>query len=233
MPSNIGAALLASINSGFLAAATFIPNILTGVVILLIGIILGSIIKRVIIEIFKALNVESYLRKYGVPEAKREFSWTNMLAEIARWFVIILFLIPAADVWNLRQVTVLLNDFLLYVPNVLVAAIIALLGFVFARLMHDVVFASTREIIPEGSHTIASITRWAIIIFVMLAILTQLGVAKDLIRILFTGFVAMIAIAGGIAFGLGGKESAQLLLESLRKGIQSQQRVKQIPPPRK
>ncbi len=232
MTPNVGDTLMSSINRGFLAAATFIPNILTGIVILLIGIILGSIIKRVITELFRTLNVESYLRKYGVPEAKREFSWTNMLAEIARWFVIILFLIPAADVWGLRQVTVLLNEFLLYLPNVFVGAIIALLGFVFARLLHDVVLASTREVMPEGSQTIASITRWAIIIFVMLAVLNQLGVARDLIRILFTGFVAMISIAGGIAFGLGGQDTARSLLEALRKGLQ-QQPPKQIPPPRK
>lgn len=233
MTPNVGDTLMTSINRGFLAAATFVPNILTGVVILLLGIILGSIIKRVLTEIFKALNVESYLRKYGVPEAKREFSWTNMLAEIARWFIVILFLIPAADVWGLRQVTILLNEFLLYLPNVFVAAIVALLGFVFARLLHDVVLASTREVMPEGSQTIASITRWAIIIFVMLAVLTQLGVAGDLIRILFTGFVAMIAIAGGIAFGLGGQDTARMLLESLRKGLQQSPQPKQIPPPKK
>lgn len=226
MNPNVGDTLMASINKGFLAAATFIPNILTGIVILLIGVVLGSIVKKVIIEVFRTLNVESYLRRYGVPEAKREFSWTNMLAEIARWFVIILFLIPAAEVWDLRQVTVLLNAFLLYLPNVFVAAIIAVVGFVFARLAHDVVLASTREISPDGSQTIASITRWAIIIFVMLAVLTQLGVAKDLIRILFTGFVAMIAIAGGIAFGLGGQDTAKALLEALRKGIGNQQTKK-------
>lgn len=221
MNQNVGDTLVTSINQGFLAAATFIPNILTGVVILLIGVILGSIVKRVIIEVLKALNVESYLRRYGVPEARRDFSWINMFSEIARWFVIILFLIPATDVWGLRQVTVLLNAFLLYLPNVFVAAIIAAVGFVFARLAHDVVQASTREISPEGSQTIASVTRWAIIIFVMLAVLNQLGVAQDLIRILFTGFVAMIAIAGGIAFGLGGQDTARSVLDSLRKSLQN------------
>lgn len=222
MNPNVGDTLVTSINRGFLTAAAFLPNVLAGIVILLIGVILGSIVKRIILELFKALNIESYLRKYGVPEAKNEFSWTNVLAEIARWFVIILFLVPAADVWGLQQVTVLLNSFLMYLPNVFVAAIIALVGFVIARLAHDVVLASSREISPEGSQSIASITRWAIIIFVMLAVLNQLGVATDLIRILFTGFVAMIAIAGGIAFGLGGQESARSVLESLRKGLTNQ-----------
>jgi hypothetical protein len=90
---------------------------------------------------------------------------------------------------------------------------------VFARLAHDLVLASTREITADASQAIASITRWAITIFVMLAVLNQLGVAQDLIRILFTGFVAMIALAGGIAFGLGGQDTARTLLETLRKRL--------------
>ena len=221
MTGNIGNTLLTFLNRAFLAAALFIPNLIAGIVILLIGIVLGSIVKRIVIQIFRTLNVETYLRRYGVPEAKRDYSWTNILAEIARWFVIVLFLIPAADIWGLRQVTVLLNAFLLYLPNVFVAAIVGLVGFGVARLVYDVVLASTKDVAAEGSQTIASTARWAILIFVMLAVLNQLGVAQDLIKILFTGFVAMIAIAGGIAFGLGGQETARILLESLRKGLQT------------
>lgn len=221
MSTNIGNSLLTFLNSTLLSVAAFLPNFLAGVVILLIGVILGSIAKSVVQSVFKALNVESYLRKYGIPDARRDYSWTNILSEIVRWFVIILFLIPAADAWGLRQVTVLLNQFLLYLPNVFVSAIVGLVGFGVARLAYDVVLASTRDLVPEGSQTIASIAKWAILIFVLLAVLNQLGVAQDLIRILFTGFVAMIAIAGGIAFGLGGQETARMILESIYRGLQN------------
>lgn len=219
MTPNVGDTLIASINRGFMAAATFVPNLVAGIVILLIGIILGSIVKRLVLELFNTLKIEAFLRKYGVPEAKKEFTWSNLLAEIVRWFVIVIFLIPTADVWGLPQITRVLDTFLLYLPNVFVAAIIALVGMVFARLAHDLVLASTREITADASQAIASITRWAITIFVMLAVLNQLGVAQDLIRILFTGFVAMIALAGGIAFGLGGQDTARTLLETLRKRL--------------
>lgn len=221
MNNNVGNSLFSFLNRAILTVASFIPNILAGIVILLIGIILGSIVKRIASGIFKAFNVESYLHKYGIPDVRRDYSWTNILSEIIRWFVIILFLIPAAEAWGLRQVTVLLNEFLLYLPNVFVAAIVGLVGFGVSRLVYDVVLASTRDIFPEGSQTIASITRWALLVFVLLAVLNQLGVAQDLVKILFTGFVAMVAIAGGIAFGLGGQDTARTLLESLRKGLQS------------
>lgn len=219
MTTDIGQTLLASINNGLQAIGVFTPKFIAGTIILLVGIIIASILKQAVIEIFKALNVESLLKKYGVPEGKKDLNWTNILAEIIRWFVIIIFLIPTADVWGLPQVVTVLNTFLLYIPNVFVAAIIALVGFVVARLVHDIVLASAREISPETAHTIASVARWAVVIFVILAVLNQLGVASDLIRILFTGFVAMIAIAGGIAFGLGGKDAAKDIVDSLRGKI--------------
>ena len=65
----------------------------------------------------------------------------------------------------------------------------------------------------QMAQIIGEVARWAIIIFTFLAALSQLGVATDLIRILFTGFVAMIALAGGLAFGFGGKDTAEKILK--------------------
>ena len=220
MTPNVGDTILASLNEGFRAAAAFLPSLIAGIIIFLIGILLASIVKRIVVELLQAVKLDEFLAKYGVPQ-RREFSWSNFLAEAIRWFVIILFLIPAADILGLGQLSVLLNAFLLYLPNVFVSAIIAMVGFVFARLAYDLVLASARDILQDGAQLVASIVRWAIIIFVVLIVLNQLGVAEDLVRILFTGFVAMIALAGGLAFGLGGQDTARSLLESLRRGLSS------------
>ena len=217
--TSIGETLVASINASLVALAVFIPKFVLGLIILLVGIIIASILKQVVLGLFKALKIEAFLKKYGVPEAKDEFSWSDILAEIVRWFVIIVFLLPTADVWGLPRVDVVLNQVLLYLPNVFVAVIITLVGFVFARLAHDVILASTKGLSSETARTVASITRWAISIFVILAALNQLGVASDLIRIVFTGFVAMLDIAGGIAFGLGGQNSAKDVVEGIRNKL--------------
>lgn len=219
MTSSIWDAIFLSINRGIVVASTFIPNLIAGIVILLIGVILASIVKKIVIQLSNALKIESYLKQYGVPEARKEFTWTNVLSEIARWFIIVIFLIPTADVWGLPQVTTILNTFLVYLPNVFVAAIIVLIGFVAAGLVHDVVLASASKLSAQSSQAIASLAKWAIVVFMLLAALTQLGIAKDLIQILFTGFVAMIALAGGISFGLGGQNTAKDILESLRKKL--------------
>jgi len=219
MTTDIGQTLIASINNGVAVIISFVPKFVAGAIILLLGIIIASLIKQVVIGLFGALKIESILKKYGVPEAREEFTWTNIIAEIARWFIIIVFLIPTADIWGLPRVVTVLNEFLLYLPNVFVAAIIAIVGFVFARLSHNVILASAKGLSGEAAAAIASVTRWAINVFVILAILTQLGVAADLIRILFTGAVAMIAIAGGIAFGLGGQGNAKEIVEAIRRKL--------------
>lgn len=215
--NSIGDTIVSSLNSGLAAFVNFIPNLVAGIIVILIGILVASLVKQILAGILKALRVEKFLKKYGVPELKDEFSWTNILTELARWFVIVLFLIPMAEVWGLSGVTSILNEVLLYLPNVFVSAIIALVGFVFARLTHDVVLVSIKNVDPKTSSAIASVARWAINIFVILAVLTQLGVAADLIRILFTGLVAMLALAGGIAFGLGGQGSARDVVDAVKK----------------
>jgi hypothetical protein len=217
--TNVGDTLTASINNALTGVVNFIPNFVAGLVILLIGIIVASILKQVVVSVLKALKIDSFLKKYGVPELKEEFSWTNILAELVRWFVIVVFLIPTADVWGLPRITTILNEFLLYLPNVFVAAVVALIGFVFARLAHDVILVSAKNVDAKTASTIATVARWAVNVFVILVVLTQLGVAADLIRILFTGLVAMLAIAGGIAFGLGGQNAAKDTIENVRKKL--------------
>lgn len=219
MTVDVGTILLTSINNALLLIANFVPKFALGLIIILIGIIVASILKQIVLGILRVLKVENILKRYGVPEARGDLTWSNILSEVVRWFVILVFLVPTADIWGLPRVGVLLNEFLLYLPNVIVAAIIALVGFVLSTLAHDLVLASSKGLSAQASNTIASVARWAIIVFVILVVLNQLGVAKDLIRILFIGFVAMVAIAGGVAFGLGGQGAARDIVEEIRKKL--------------
>lgn len=212
-------ALVISINQNIDTAVGFVPKFIAGLLVILIGIVVASIIKQIILAVTKALKVDSYLKKYKVPEIRPGYTWINVLAEIIRWAIIIIFLVPTADIWGLPRIGTLLNEILLYLPNVFVAVIIALVGFVLARLAHDVILASVKGVNKDSAKLIASATQWSINIFVILAVLNQLGVATDLIRILFTGFVAMIAIAGGIAFGLGGQKNAEQILNGIKKRL--------------
>jgi uncharacterized membrane protein len=109
-----------------------------------------------------------------------------------------------------------LNQFLFYIPNIIVAVIIGFIGIIISNMVAEIVRTSLRS---PSADTLAIIAKSLIIFFVVLVVLNQLGVAQDLIKILFTGIVAMVAIAGGLAFGLGGKDVAEDLLQSLVKKL--------------
>jgi len=204
----------ATLNNTVATIVQFTPAFITGLIVLLIGLIIASIVKQALIQIFKFVRLEQLLERYGVPETKaREgVSWTGFLSELARWFVIILFLIPTADIWGLGRFSVILNNFLSYLPNVIVAVLLLLVGFVVAKLVHDLLLASIHGLSAETARTIAVVGRYSVLVFAVLIVLNQLG-------ILFSGIVAMVALAGGLAFGLGGREVAREILEKLSKKL--------------
>lgn len=114
----------------------------------------------------------------------------------------------------------MLNQLLLYLPHVFVAVVMGLVGVVIGNLVSDVVKHGVKGVGHTSSATLAALARYSIFVFTGLLVLHQLGVAKELINILFTGLVAMFAIAGGLAFGLGGKTTAEEILKGLRKKLE-------------
>ena len=219
MGGNINSVLAVTVNNTLSSVLAFIPRFISGLIILLLGVIIATFVKQVVVEVFKFTKLENILRRYGVPETREGLNWSQIIGELLRWFVIILFLVPACDLWGLGRFVEVLNELLRYIPNVFVAVLLLLVGFVFAKLASDVITSSIHGVSVTTRRTIAAAARWAILVFVFLAALNQLGIASDLIRILFAGFVAMIALAGGLAFGLGGREAAADILNTLRRRL--------------
>lgn len=217
--NSVNSVLIDTLNSSAATIVAFIPRFLSGFIILLIGIIISTFLKQLVREGLRLIKFETFLRKYGVPESKEAADWSTILSEIVRWFVIIVFLVPTAQVWGLGRFVDVLNNLLLYLPNVIIAVLLLLVGFVVSKLVYDLLTASLRGISKESARSIAMVGRWAVLIFVFLVVLNQLGIASDLIRILFAGIVAMLALAGGLAFGLGGKEAAKEIIDKLKKRI--------------
>jgi len=216
---SVNGVLIDTLNGSSATIISFIPRFLSGFIILLIGIIISAFLRQMVREGLRLVKFESFLKKYGVPESKETADWSSILSEIVRWFVIVVFLVSTAQVWGLGKFVDVLNNLLLYLPNVFVAVLLLLVGFVVSRLVYDLLMASVRGLSKESAKGIAMVGRWAVLIFVFLVVLNQLGIASDLIRILFGGIIAMVALAGGLAFGLGGKDIARDILEKLRKKL--------------
>lgn len=215
--NSVNEVLTVTLNNTLASITAFVPRFITGLIVLLIGIIIASFLKQVLLQLFRFIKLDTLLERYGVPKTKEKegVSWTNALSELLRWFVIVLFLVPTADIWGLGRFSEVLNNLLAYLPNVFIAVLMLLVGFVISKLVHDLLLASIRGVSGDFARTTAAAGRWSVLVFVVLVVLNQLGIASDLIRILFAGFVAMIALAGGLAFGLGGKEAAREILAKI------------------
>ncbi len=211
--------LIATLNESVATIIAFIPRFLSGLIILLIGIIIATVLKQLVKEGLKFVKFETFIKRYGVPESKDAVDWTTILSEITRWFIIIVFLVPTADVWGLGKFAEVLNNLLLFLPNLLISILLLLVGFVISKLVYDLLLASLSSLTTDNARVIAVIGRWAILIFASLIVLNQLGIASDLIRIILSGVVAMFALAGGLAFGLGGQDAARELIEKFKKKI--------------
>lgn len=204
----------------FRGVGAFLPNLLGGILILIIGFLIGSIVKHLLLTVFTFLKVDDLFHRAKLLGKGQLKVWIEVLTEILKWMLIIVFLIPTLEVWGLSEATSVLNQFLFYLPNVVVAVVIAFVGILAGNLGSDLVRHSVKTIGSASANGLAVFTKWAINFFTVLVVLNQLGVAQDLVRILFTGIVTMLALAGGLAFGLGGKDVAKELLEELKSKLQ-------------
>ncbi|MEK7633397.1 MAG: hypothetical protein AAB437_00945 [Patescibacteria group bacterium] len=198
---------------------SFIPNLFGGLLILIVGLLIGSIVKHLIVTVVTFSKIDLLFHKTKLLKKEEVNIWTEVLSEILKWMLIVVFLVPALEVWGLSKATVVVNQILFYLPNVVVAVVIAFVGILAAKLTSDLVRHSVKTMGSTASNSLAVFTRGTIMFFTILVVLHQLGVAQDLIRILFTGIVAMLSIAGGLAFGLGGKDLAKEMLEELKSKL--------------
>ena len=136
---------------------------------------------------------------------------------MAYWFLTIVFILAATDILGLFGISLFLRDVLAYIPSIIIAVLIMLAAFVLANFSKSVVKASVMSARLHASKFLGTLAWWTIVVFGFLAALIQLGIAVTILNTLITGLIAMIALAGGIAFGLGGKDYAAYLLEKLRR----------------
>jgi len=201
----------------------FLPKLVLALVVFLIGVLIANILKSAVVRLVKVLKVDELLAKFELKEAFAKMGVkldaAQFLGWLVKWFILIFALIAAADVLAWDQITLFLNQVVTYLPNVIIAVIILLVGTILANFVYGIVKSTVTAANIKSAGFLAGIAKWAIIVFSFMAALVQLGIAESLIQVLFTGFVAMLALAGGLAFGLGGREHASQLLERLRSDL--------------
>lgn len=198
----------------------FVPSLLLAIIIFVIGWVLASFLGRIVSKIIDAVKFDHALSSLGAKETIERSGFQlnagRFIGGIVKWFVIIVFLITSLEILGLTEVNDFLRGILSYLPRVIVAALVLFAASAIARAIEKAVEGGGRALGAGSSRAAASIAKWAVWIFALLIALSELGVAPIFMQTLFTGIIAMLAIAGGIAFGMGGKDAAQKTIEHMK-----------------
>lgn len=214
-----------SLQSVWLGVAVFAPKLIGAVIVFVVGLVVASGLGSLVERLVALLKLDSVLEKVGVGEYVRraglQLNSARVLGQLIYWFLFIAFLLATADILEFSALSQFLRDVLTYIPNVVVAVLIVLAAVVLANFMRSLIMASVLSARMHAAKFLGSLTWWAVIIFGLSAALTQLGIAVAIVNTLITGLIAMLALAGGLAFGLGGKDYATDLIRKLRGQVES------------
>lgn len=192
-------------------------------IVFLIGLFIASLIGKVVEKVINLIRLDHVLESLGVKEyferGGLELKSGRFFGKLSYWFLVVVALLAASDILRFESLSVFLGDVISYIPSIIAAVLIMLAALLIGGFLKKVVSASVKGAKLHGGKFLGELTWWAIVIFGLLAALTQLGLAVQLINTIVTGLIAMVALAGGIAFGLGGKDHATELLDNFKKKV--------------
>lgn len=204
----------------------YLPNLLGAIIVFIIGSIIAHVLQSVVVKVIALLRIDELAKRLEITSQFERVGLRlhigALLGWIVKWFIIIIALIAATDILGWDQVTDYLQQVVLFIPNVIIAVIILLAGILLGNFVQNVVKTAVEAAKLSSADFLSGIAKWAILIFTFMAALVQLQIAPELIRILFMGLVAMLALSGGLAFGLGGQEHAHRFITRLKKDISSE-----------
>ncbi|GAC1629000.1 MAG: mechanosensitive ion channel [Ktedonobacteraceae bacterium] len=236
---NFGEAIISALGHALDLVLVFVPLLLGFLIILLVGYIIATAISKALTFLLRKIGFDNMANRIGLTRFEQRMGVkldpAGILGRIAFWFILLVFLVPAANALGLTAVSGILSTLIAYIPNVFVAILVLFLGTLAATFVADIVRGATATANVGNPNIFANIARYAIIGFAALIALDQLQIAPALINELFAAIVGGAAIAFGLAFGLGGQDAARRWLSrgessitSAASQIQAQQNMQQM-----
>ena len=198
----------------------FIPTLVGALIILIVGWIIAKIIRKITLKLLTLIRFDTFADKAGISDALNKgnikTSTSNLLSGLVYWLIMIMVLVMVVNALGLTVASQLLNGLLSYIPNVIAAVFVLVLGLFLANIMAGIVqTAASNSNLPKPE-LMARISRWAIVIFAVTISLKQLNIAPLLVATTFNILFGGICLTLALAFGLGGKDVAAKYLEELR-----------------
>ncbi|MCP6719675.1 MAG: hypothetical protein KJI71_05685 [Patescibacteria group bacterium] len=214
---------LEALQSTWQGLLLFLPKLIGSLLIFVIGWFIALGVGRLVAEILKQLRFNQIFERTGwkqaFEKAELKANPSDFVGAVFKWILVIVFLLASVEILGFVQFADFIQRIIDWLPNLIVAVAIFVVAIILTDIFEKVIKAGIKKIDIGYTELIGTTVRWAIYIFAGLAILLQLGVTPSLINTMIQGFVWMIALAFGLAFGLGGKDTASKIVEDLSKRI--------------
>jgi len=189
-----------------------IPKVIGFAVILIIGWLIASAIAAAVTAILRGVHFNDLAQRSGFAGFVRQMGMqrdaSSFLADLAKWFVRLIVLVAAFDALGLPAVSAVLQQFLMWLPNLVVALVILVLAGLVANALASVVRGASAEASLGNPDLLANVARVAVWAFAIVIAVNQIGIATELVNTLFMATVGAVALALGLSFGLGGRDTA-------------------------
>lgn len=210
--NNWGDAVMVSVTQALSNFLGFLPALIGAILILVLGWVISGLLASLVERVLKGVGFEHAANQTGINGflAKSGSGWTasKAVAEIVKWFIRLVAIQAAAQILGMERVGDIINAILLWLPNLVFALVIIVIGALIGKFVAGAVRASTTEMGLGNPELLAGVARYAIIAFAVVAAVDQLGIAETVVNTLFILIVAALALAFGISFGLGGQSVA-------------------------
>lgn len=213
-----GTALITSAAAAIALLLAGIPKIIGFALILIIGWFIASAVAGVVSRVLKAVNFDDLAERSGLGDFIRRagirLTPSRMLGEVAKWFIRLIALTVAFDALGLPAVSDVLRSLLLFLPNVVVALVVLVLGGLAAKALGALVRGAVSESGVGNANMLAVIAQGAVWAFAIVVAVNQIGIASILINTLFMAVTFALAGAFALAFGLGGRDTAAKIVDN-------------------
>lgn len=225
-----GTALTTSLATALSLFLGAIPRIIGFLLIIIIGWFISGLLAAGVAALLRAVRFNDLAQSSGLAGFVRNMGvkkdTSGLLADIVKWFVRLIVLVVAFDALGLPAVSDVLQQFLLWIPNLVVAVVVLVIAGLAANALGNLIRGATAQAGFDNPDMLATIARVAVWAFGIVVAVNQIGVAQALVNTLFMGFIGALALAAGLAFGLGGRETAGQIVENwYRRGRANQPKM--------
>lgn len=217
-------ALTDRLEDGIYQIVGFLPRLAAALGILMVGLAIAKMVERGTDIALHKIGFDRWMREGGVTEALERAGTTldpsSVLAKLVFWTVMLLVILLAASALGIESVSVLFAELLAYIPNVITAVIVLVLGILLGEFVKDLVLASAGGL--SGGFNLARLAKASVILLAVFMAFDQLNIAQDILLVFFIAVVGAAALAAGIAFGLGGRDVAAQITREWYDRMQAQ-----------